>query len=955
MKKRINTMCFIFLFLFLISAVSAADSENETTNIGQPEPQESYEISENQKISTEEKEKLGVESTQAKEKVTIDAPDLSLYYQDGSKFTATLKNKNKKAISNAKIDFTINGKTYTKLTNKTGTAYIHIGSKSGTYTIQTRFAGTDAYFGKIVKSTITVKSTIKCDDFTKYYKNSEKYSSVFYDKKGNILKNTTVAFNLKGKTYNVQTNSKGIAKIVINLKPGKYAISSINTPTGETIQRTITIKSLIESNDLTMNESSPGKFSVKILDSSGNASPNEKVTISVNGKTYTKTTNKNGIASLNINLKAGTYPVTTEFDGLESSNKIVVKKVVTTPFKHTLLIPNYVNVTVPYVYENYYYSLKTGFDGIIKMTKNELFTIQIGEKIYRFSTARVNDVNSTLLGCRSYLIPLDGSGIEDDMDKSNLKKDGIVISAMKGYTEIDYQSRTSDNTALFGFYAGKGVDQGETFTYMENDKVTAKINIQTVNYDEDGLKYSLAKFYGRSVYDFYYKSYYEITRGDIESIRFANTKEPVTFSYYYNYIAGYPSKENIITRFMINGREEVEKNETISYGLSDKYRNSMGFEVLQAYSIINEKITKKVLEHWISKSSNYLNRFGVMNVYGMHLTSLETTWFADILANNYSSDFKVKWQRNHTVTILGGINLQDTYLDILNPDMGMDVQGKDKNVILFRLINSLYLPELEDYALRIISSRYCDESDNSFDRIFSSISKSNYSMLQLGDLLYVFSQEGSSAIILNCTSGVASVILNKNDSIYKGSSISTTEDCCCISNLPNDMIREIKDLIKFVAPGAYLLTDKLNNIHPFSTIAYKGLMFILAKASTGTTVASIGLLSAMALVQDIGTKYREGMIDEKYWHNTMDKITFTRPGYLQSKKVYNIPNRNGGYDYIEVKIKSDLTLDRDNAFYISEGKTKKLTEQETYAYFCEDYWTPFSMPSKYWDKSWKGI
>ena len=57
---------------------------------------------------------------------------------------------------------------------------------------------------------------------------------------------------------------------------------------------------------------------------------------------------------------------------------------------------------------------------------------------------------------------------------------------------------------------------------------------------------------------------------------------------------------------------------------------------------------------------------------------------------------------------------------------------------------------------------------------------------------------------------------------------------------------------------------------------------------------------------------------------------------------------------IEVKIKNDLTLDRTSAIYISDGKTKKLKETETYQYFCEDYWTPISMPTKYWDKSWKG-
>ena len=95
------------------------------------------------------------------------------------------------------------------------------------------------------------------------------------------------------------------------------------------------------------------------------------------------------------------------------------------------------------------------------------------------------------------------------------------------------------------------------------------------------------------------------------------------------------------------------------------------------------------------------------------------------------------------------------------------------------------------------------------------------------------------------------------------------------------------------------------------------------------------------------------MVDEKDWHKVMDKYTFTRPGYLQSKKVYNIPNKKGGYDYIEVKIKGDMTLDRDSAIYISEGKTKQLSKSETYQYFTDEYWTPFSVPKKYWDESWK--
>lgn len=965
MNRKINTICFIFLFLFLIAAVSAANSENETTiNMPQPDPnQDLCKLSveshtEKLEISNDEIEKLGVSSKAStkKENVLLDAPDLKMHYKDGSKFKVTLKDKNKKAIAKVDIDFTVNSKTYSKKTDAKGVALLDINLKSGNYIITTKFAGTSKYEAISKKSNITVKSTIKCSDFTKYYTNKASYYSTFYNQKGRLLKNTTTKFKINNKEYSIKTNDKGVGKLAINLKPGKYSIVLTNPKTSESVSKTVTVKSLIETKDLTISGSGGGKFNAKILNSNGKASPNKKVTFTVNGKSYTKTTNKTGIATLDINLNAGTYKITTEYNGLKNTNKIqIIKKVKGSTFMHTTLIPNYVNVTTDYVYYNSVYSLKTGSKGIIRMPKNELFTIQIGGKTYTFSTATISGINSTLLGYKSYLIPFDGSGIQSDTKKSNLKKDGIIITRVANYTQIDYQSKTKDNVALFGFYASKGLDNSETLTYMEGDTITAKINFQTQSYDELGLKYSLSKFYGKSIYDFNYKSYDEITKHNTESIKFTNTGNPVTFSYFGNYIVGYPSKEDIINKFEINGKEELEKTESISYGRSESYRNAMGFEVLQSYSIINEKITRKIIENWVSRSSDYLNRFGVMNVYGMHLASLETAWLADELADKHGKDFNVKWNRENTLTILGGINLEDTYLNILNADMGMNVTGDNaNNVILFRIMNSIYLPYLEDYSLDKVSKRFGDNSINSLDSIYNAVKKNNFSLVQLGDLLYLFAEDGSnSAMIMDTETGTVNVIIKNGNNTYKGSAIPTTKDCCSVGTIPNDIIQGIKETLKYSSPTTYLLSDKFSKIHPLSLIAYSALTAIIKKASTGVTSSGLGLFATMAMIQTIGVRYRD-MADKTDWHEMMDKITFTRPGYLHGKKIYNIPNKNGGTDYVEVKINNDLTLDRNNAIYISNGKTKQLTKQETYKYFCDDEWTPFSMPAKYWDKSWKG-
>ena len=990
MNIKINTICFILLIFFLIGAVCAADDENETqTIISQPNPtdeidneelktleedddneillsqsteyeRENTEIIESEIKVENTKPVLGKSATEtvltkSKQKVSLKAPNVKMYYKDGSKFKVILKNNKNKAMKNTKVKISINGATYNRETNSNGIASLSLNLKSGTYNAVSSYAGSGTYEKQSVKSTVTIKSTIKSNDFSKYYTNTEAYSSTFYNAKGQLLKSTAVKFKLNGKTYSVKTNSKGVGKLNINLKPGKYTISIINSKTSETVTKTITIKNILETHDLTMKESDGSKFKVKILDSKGKVAANKKVTLKVNSKTYTSKSDSNGIAALTIDLEPGKYSIITEYEGLKNTNQIIVNKIVKdTSFSHITLIPNYVNVTTSYVFHNSAYVLKTGFNGIIKMPKNEIFTVQISEtKGYVFSQSAISGIDSIVIGYKSHLIPFDGSPIQSDYNKANLKGNGIIISKSTHYTEIEYRSNTEDNTDLFGVYMDKGSGYSETVTYLQNNKIKAKINFFTQGYDELGLKYNLAKFYGKNLYDFNYKSYDEMTNNNADLIKFANTNTSVTFNYFGRAIVGYPIKEEIITKFIVNGKEENEKIETISYGLSDKYRTTLGFEVLQSYAIINEKTTPKILENWLSKSSAYLDKFGIMNVYGMFLASLETSWLADEMASKYSSEFDVTWKRSNTLTILGGINLEDTYLHILNADMGMEVTGNKENVQLFRMINSIGLPNIEDYVLTPVADRFMDSTSNSLDSILSSLANNTFSITQIGELMYVFSSDNT-AIILNTTSGVCDVILSHENSVYKGSKIHTSEDCCGVGIMPKDIIKDIRSKIPLIAPGLYYLSDKFNKIHPLSTLAYKGISFILGKTLSGASQAAFGLFTTMVFLQDGGVKYRDTMMSEKDWHSAMDSVTFTRPGYLQGKKVYNIPNKNGGTDYVEVKINDDLTLDRDSVKYISYGKTKQLTKQETYQYFSEDYWTPFSMPTKYWDKSWKG-
>ncbi len=203
---KINTICFILLFLFLITAVSAAESNNETlkTIKQQDSTHTSYKMSvekNNQKLEAKKVENDKLESS--KKKVTIHAPDVKMYYKDGHDFTVTLKDSKNKRIDNQKVKISINGATYTKITNKKGTASINLNFNSGTYNVLTTYDGSKHYLKQSKKSTVTIKSTIKSNDLTKYYKNPSAYYSTFYDKKGNLLKKDSVKFKVNGKSHSV--------------------------------------------------------------------------------------------------------------------------------------------------------------------------------------------------------------------------------------------------------------------------------------------------------------------------------------------------------------------------------------------------------------------------------------------------------------------------------------------------------------------------------------------------------------------------------------------------------------------------------------------------------------------------------------------------------------------------------------------------------------------------------
>jgi hypothetical protein len=184
--------------------------------------------------------------------------------------------------------------------------------------------------------------------------------------------------------------------------------------------------------------------------------------------------------------------------------------------------------------------------------------------------------------------------------------------------------------------------------------------------------------------------------------------------------------------------------------------------------------------------------------------------------------------------------------------------------------------------------------------------------------------------------------------------VKTTTDCCSCNQIPNNIIKKLADTAfrSFIAnPLTYPYFK--DSGYEFALMAHKTLPYVLSligSSAQGLGGLAYGILGFVLKIHDIGTAYRAQQ-DKNDWHKLMDTVTFTRPGIFQQKKVYNIPNSKGGYDYVEVPIKKDFSLDRENAVYISNGNVKKLTKKETYTYFDDDYYTLYTMPPKYWNSN----
>ncbi|KZX12513.1 hypothetical protein MBORA_11260 [Methanobrevibacter oralis] len=217
------------------------------------------------------------------------------------------------------------GKVLIVLDNKTtiikapGESYTFVPSNAGEHTISVSLVNDTNYMNTTndVKFNVAKKNTLLiAPSLIKYYLSNDKLIVILKDSTGKILANKKVTIKINTVTYNLKTDSKGVAKLLIRLNPKSYVadIKFTGDNNYNVANKKVSVKVVIPKIKAVKNKVKRNKYlqvSFKTYDNK--AIKNTKVTLKIKGKTYTAKTNNKGIAKLKLKVKKGTYKVKTAF------------------------------------------------------------------------------------------------------------------------------------------------------------------------------------------------------------------------------------------------------------------------------------------------------------------------------------------------------------------------------------------------------------------------------------------------------------------------------------------------------------------------------------------------------------------------------------------------------------------------------------------------------------------
>ena len=189
----------------------------------------------------------------AKKTVTIkslaNTPKISLSSKSvirGKYIYAYLKDGAGKVLSDKKLTFTLNGRTYVKKTNSNGRAALKVKIAAGKYPLRIYHYKSGVYDYKKKSATLTVQKNtpkISVENLTVI---KDKYLYVYLkDKAGSVMKSHKVKIRINGKTYTKTTNSNGRAALKLSMAAKSYStkisFDAVSVYSSKSVTKTINV------------------------------------------------------------------------------------------------------------------------------------------------------------------------------------------------------------------------------------------------------------------------------------------------------------------------------------------------------------------------------------------------------------------------------------------------------------------------------------------------------------------------------------------------------------------------------------------------------------------------------------------------------------------------------------------------------------------------------------------
>ena len=231
--------------------------------------------------------------------------NVTKFYHGNERYEVILIDGGGNPISDADINITLIGETFTVHTNSNGQASLDLDLPAGTYDVVSDYNGVNA------ASKITVKSTVDVSDAAEPYSNP-KIGAKFLDTDGNALDSQQVTFKINDKVYTATSDDNGIATAYVDLDVGNYTVTAVNPVSEEEKQFHLMI---YKANSQIALASSQINGVVTLTATLTPATAAGNVVFSVGNKTHSAPI-RDGKATLTLNdLDAGNYVASASFNG----------------------------------------------------------------------------------------------------------------------------------------------------------------------------------------------------------------------------------------------------------------------------------------------------------------------------------------------------------------------------------------------------------------------------------------------------------------------------------------------------------------------------------------------------------------------------------------------------------------------------------------------------------------